>query len=119
MVQNDLLKLEMKRLRDLLTIKRDELFSLENRRQQLIFSMEERKHEIAAHRCTSHYTVTSNKQCSEGSMGSLRQRLLFCVALSSVHTPRVYGKRLLTPYIPCVVYVCVWQGHAAGTPPCG
>lgn len=50
MVQTDLLKLEMKRLRDLLTVKKDELFALENRRQQLVFSMEERKHEIAAHR---------------------------------------------------------------------
>ena len=50
MVQSDLLKLEMKRLRDTLTIKKDELFSLENRKQQLFFSMEERKQEIAVHR---------------------------------------------------------------------
>jgi hypothetical protein len=50
MVQNDLMRLEMKRLRDTLTVKKDELFSLENRKQQLIFSMEERKHEIAVHR---------------------------------------------------------------------
>jgi len=50
MVQNDLMRLELKRLRDALTVKKDELFSLENQKQQLAMSMEERKHEIAVHR---------------------------------------------------------------------
>ena len=53
MVQSDLLKLDMKRLRDHLSAKKDELFTLENRKQQLVFSMEERKHEIAVHRYVS------------------------------------------------------------------
>ena len=49
-VQNDLLKLEVKRLRDLLSVKADAVFSLENRKQQLVLSMEERKTEITVHK---------------------------------------------------------------------
>lgn len=49
-VQNDLLLLEVKRLKDLLSAKTDAVFSLENRKQQLILSMEERKAEISAHK---------------------------------------------------------------------
>jgi chromosome segregation ATPase len=49
-VQNDLLRLEVRRLRDLLSAKADSVFSLENRRQQLLMSMEERKQEINVHR---------------------------------------------------------------------
>lgn len=49
-VQNDLLLLEVKRLRDLLSAKSDAVFSLENRKQQLLLSLEERKQEIAVQR---------------------------------------------------------------------
>jgi coiled-coil domain-containing protein 39 len=49
-VSNDLLRLEVRRLRDLLSAKADAVFSLENRRQQLILSMEERKEDIQVHR---------------------------------------------------------------------
>jgi chromosome segregation ATPase len=49
MVQNDVMRLEVKRLRDTLNSKADEVFNLENRRQQLKLSMEERKEEIAVH----------------------------------------------------------------------
>ena len=49
-VGNDLLRLEVRRLRDLLAAKADAVFSLENRRQQLTLSMEERKEEISVHR---------------------------------------------------------------------
>ena len=49
-VQNDLLRLEVRRLRDLLSAKADAVFSLENRRQQLELSMAERKEEISVHR---------------------------------------------------------------------
>jgi coiled-coil domain-containing protein 39 len=49
-VQNDLHRLDVKRLKDLLSAKADAVFSLENRRQQLVLSMEERKTEIAVHR---------------------------------------------------------------------
>ena len=48
-VLNDVLKLEVRRLRDLLAAKTDVVFSLENRREQLVLSMEERKQEIAVH----------------------------------------------------------------------
>lgn len=49
-VLNDLLRLDVRRLRDLLSAKADVVFSLENRRQQLMLSMEERKLEITVHR---------------------------------------------------------------------
>ena len=46
MVSNDVMRLEMKRLRGILNGAADEVFSLENRRQQLNMSMKERKAEI-------------------------------------------------------------------------
>lgn len=49
-VANDLLLLEVRRLRDLHSAKTDAVFSLENRKQQLMLSMEERKQEISVHR---------------------------------------------------------------------
>lgn len=49
-VQNDLLRLEVRRLRDLLSAKADSVYSLENRKQQLLLSMEERKQEILVHK---------------------------------------------------------------------
>ncbi|CAM9198500.1 unnamed protein product [Chrysoparadoxa australica] len=49
MVQNDVLRLEVKRLRDVLNSRTGEVFSLENRKQQLRMSMEERKSEISVH----------------------------------------------------------------------
>jgi hypothetical protein len=49
MVQNDVMRLVVKRLRDTLNSKADEVFNLENRRQQLKLSMEERKEEIGVH----------------------------------------------------------------------
>ena len=49
MVQHDVLKLEVKRLRDHLSLRADEVFSLENHKFQLEMSMQERKKEIAVH----------------------------------------------------------------------
>lgn len=46
MVSNDVMRLEIKRLRDTLNGAADEVFGLENRRQQLSMSMKERKAEI-------------------------------------------------------------------------
>jgi chromosome segregation ATPase len=48
-VINDLLRLEVRRLRDLLSAKSDAVFSLENRKQQLLLSLQERKQEISVH----------------------------------------------------------------------
>lgn len=50
MVASDVMKLEVRRLRDALSKKADEVFSLENRKFQLQLSMEERRKEIAVHR---------------------------------------------------------------------
>ena len=50
MVAHDVLKLELKRLRESLNAKADEVFGLQNRKFQLQMSMEERKKEISVHR---------------------------------------------------------------------
>ena len=49
MVAHDTLKLEVKKLRDLLDKKADQVFDLENRKAQLQLSMEERRHEVETH----------------------------------------------------------------------
>ena len=49
MVANDVMRLEIKRLRDQLSERADKVFTLENRKQQLKLSMAERKKEIAVH----------------------------------------------------------------------
>jgi chromosome segregation ATPase len=51
-VQHDVMKLEVRRLRDVLNSRADEVFGLENRKAQLQLSMEEREREIAVHRET-------------------------------------------------------------------
>jgi coiled-coil domain-containing protein 39 len=49
-VQNDVLRLEVRRLRGLLSLKADAVCSLENRKQQLALSLQERKEEVSVHR---------------------------------------------------------------------
>lgn len=49
LMQHDILRLEVKRLRQNLNTKSESLYSLENRKQQLQISMEEREKEIEVH----------------------------------------------------------------------
>mmetsp|Transcript_108325 Transcript_108325/g.258499 ORF Transcript_108325/g.258499 Transcript_108325/m.258499 type:complete len:884 (+) Transcript_108325:74-2725(+) len=49
LMQHDILKLEVKRLKQQLSSKTENLYSLENRKQQLQISMEEREKEIEVH----------------------------------------------------------------------
>ena len=49
MVAHDVLKLELKRLRESLNAKADEVFGLQNRKFQLQMSMEERQQEVRVH----------------------------------------------------------------------
>merc|ERR1711935_59065 len=49
LMQHDILRLEVKRLRQQLNTKSETLYSLENRKQQLHISMEEREKEIEVH----------------------------------------------------------------------
>lgn len=46
MVEHDVTKLEVQRVRDILAMNADQVFSLENRKFQLKMSMEERRQEI-------------------------------------------------------------------------
>lgn len=46
LVQHDVMKLEIKRLRDVVNSEADQVFGLENRKYQLEMSMEEREKEI-------------------------------------------------------------------------
>lgn len=48
-VQHDVLKLELKRLKDVLNARLDDVFGLENRRDQLRMTIQERETEIRAH----------------------------------------------------------------------
>lgn len=50
MVEHDVLKLQMKRLKDVLALRADQVFTLENKQAQLKLSMEERRHDIKVHR---------------------------------------------------------------------
>jgi hypothetical protein len=50
MVSHDVLKLEIRKLRDALSIKTDEVYGLENRSAQLAMSVEARKREVEAER---------------------------------------------------------------------
>lgn len=46
LVQHDTMKLEIKRLRDIVNLEADQVYGLENRKYQLEMSMEEREKEI-------------------------------------------------------------------------
>ena len=73
-IANDLLRLEVRRLRDLLSAKADVVFSLENRRQQLLLSMEERKQEISVHKDVLRFQLkTLNEEMHKITM-DLRER---------------------------------------------
>lgn len=50
MVDHDVLKLQVKRLRDILNARTDEVFGLENRKGQLEITMQERETEIRVYR---------------------------------------------------------------------
>merc|ERR1711990_672312 len=49
LMQHDILRLEVKRLKQQLGTKSENLYSLENRKQQLQISMEEREKEVEVH----------------------------------------------------------------------
>jgi len=50
LVQHDIMKLEIKKLRDTVNVEADQVFGLENRKYQLEMSMEEREKEIQVHK---------------------------------------------------------------------
>lgn len=50
LVQHDIMKLEIKKLRDTVNVEADRVYGLENRKYQLEMSMEEREKEIQVHK---------------------------------------------------------------------
>lgn len=50
LVQHDIMKLEIKKLRDVVNEEADKVYGLENRKYQLEMSMEEREKEIQVHK---------------------------------------------------------------------
>ena len=50
LVQHDIMKLEIKKLRDTVNMEADQVYGLENRKYQLEMSMEEREKEIQVHK---------------------------------------------------------------------
>ena len=50
LVQHDIMKLEIKKLRDTVNAEADRVYGLENRKYQLEMSMEEREKEISVHK---------------------------------------------------------------------
>lgn len=61
LVQHDSMKLEVKKLKDILCAEADKLFAVENRKYQLQMSMEEREKEIKVHK----ETLLAEKRASE------------------------------------------------------
>lgn len=50
MVQHDIMKLEIKKLRDTVNVEADKVYGMENRKYQLEMSMVEREKEIQVHK---------------------------------------------------------------------
>lgn len=50
MVEHDVLKLQMKRLKDALAAKADQVHTLENKQAQLVLSLQERRRDIRDHK---------------------------------------------------------------------
>ena len=70
MVQHDVLQLEVRKLRSVLSGRSDDVFGLENRKLQLEMSMEERRREIEVHlyvsqcySCVALVRVTGSHAC--------------------------------------------------------
>jgi hypothetical protein len=60
-VQHDIMKLEIKNLRETVNVEADKVYGMENRKKQLEMSMEEREKEIKVHRDI----LESEKQAAE------------------------------------------------------
>eukprot|EP00002_Diphylleia_rotans_P040756 TRINITY_DN9745_c0_g1_i3.p1 TRINITY_DN9745_c0_g1~~TRINITY_DN9745_c0_g1_i3.p1 ORF type:complete len:708 (-),score=224.99 TRINITY_DN9745_c0_g1_i3:232-2355(-) len=76
MVQQNVMKLEVKRLRDLLNSRADEVFALQNRKYQLKMSMEEREKEIEVHKEMIKAQLKSADEDKHSVLVELKERLV-------------------------------------------
>ena len=60
-MQHDIMKLEIKNLRETVNVEADKVYGMENRKKQLEMSMEDREKEIKVHRDI----LESEKQAAE------------------------------------------------------
>jgi chromosome segregation ATPase len=75
-VSHDVLKLEVRRVRDTLNAKADEVFGLENRKAQLALSMEEREREISVHTQTLRAELKLGEEDRSKVSKELKERML-------------------------------------------
>ena len=75
-VSHDVLKLEVRRVRDQLNGKADEVFGLENRKAQLQLSMEEREREIGVHSQTLRAELKLGEEDRAKVSKELKERML-------------------------------------------
>ena len=83
MVDNDVMKLEVKRLKQILSSKSDEVYGLENRKFQLSMSMQERKQEIQVHMEVQRAQLKSGTEQRHKVAMELREREMKVNALKS------------------------------------
>ena len=83
MVDNDVMKLEVKRLKQILSAKSDEVYGLENRKFQLSMSMQERKQEIQVHMEVQRAQLKSGTEQRHKVAMELREREMKVSALKA------------------------------------
>ena len=86
MVAHDVLKLELKRLRESLNAKADEVFGLQNRKFQLQMSMEERQQEIKVHSDVLKAQLKAAEEERHATARELSEKLLKVNASTHYHS---------------------------------
>jgi hypothetical protein len=97
LVTENFVRLDVKRLQDLLYVRADEVYGLENRKIQLKLSMEERKHEILVHKDVLKVHLRTAEEERHQRAKELAQRLTK-VLLKSLYSEFVQIEKLKRKY---------------------